>query len=237
MWLRQRDGVTCGPSVAVMAGALLDDEYGAPLKAEEAQQWFAAEQGRSPGDQPGAAASAGHHPGRDGARADRARTALPLAHGHSEGRPGRRVRGRQRGFPVAMLIGNALPRHWVLLTEVDGLTVRCYEPGRGQLVDVTVREDQGSPAGNDWGSMGGTRSSCCRASFPAVDRRHTSVQQRQVEGVLESCLAATASRTVLPRRAARAVDWHHDATHHGSATNLPNADKPASRRRFRTSDR
>ena len=32
-WLRQRDGVTCGPSVAVMAGALLDAEYGAPMRA------------------------------------------------------------------------------------------------------------------------------------------------------------------------------------------------------------
>ena len=46
MWLRQRDGVTCGPSVAVMAGALLDAEYGEPLRQERAQQWFAAEQGR-----------------------------------------------------------------------------------------------------------------------------------------------------------------------------------------------
>ena len=32
MWPRQRDGVTCGPSVAVMAGVLLDADYGAPLR-------------------------------------------------------------------------------------------------------------------------------------------------------------------------------------------------------------
>lgn len=41
--------VTCGPSVAVTAGALIDAEYGAPLRdgePERAQTWFAAEQGR-----------------------------------------------------------------------------------------------------------------------------------------------------------------------------------------------
>ncbi|HOB50909.1 MAG TPA: hypothetical protein PKK01_16605, partial [Mycobacterium sp.] len=48
MWLRQRDGVTCGPSVAVTAGALIDADYGAPLRGETdaARRWFAAEQGR-----------------------------------------------------------------------------------------------------------------------------------------------------------------------------------------------
>ena len=37
-WLRQRDGVTCGPSVAVMAGALIDADYGAALEGDDAQQ-------------------------------------------------------------------------------------------------------------------------------------------------------------------------------------------------------
>ena len=46
MWPRQRDGVTCGPSVAVMAGVLLDADYGAPLRGARPQQWFDAEQGR-----------------------------------------------------------------------------------------------------------------------------------------------------------------------------------------------
>jgi hypothetical protein len=45
-WLRQRDGVTCGPSVAVMAGALIDADYGAALEGDGAQQWFDSEQGR-----------------------------------------------------------------------------------------------------------------------------------------------------------------------------------------------
>ncbi len=141
MWLRQRDGVTCGPSVAVMAGALLDDEYGAPLKKEKAQQWFAAEQGRvhratnrvwprALGTTPAGMARALTAHGRR----YRWRTATP------RGGLDDVCAAVKEGFPVAMLIGNALPRHWVLLTEVDGLTVRCYEPGRGQLVDVTVRD-------------------------------------------------------------------------------------------------
>ena len=41
--LRQRDGITCGPTVAVVAGALLDADYGAQLRSSA---WFAAEQGR-----------------------------------------------------------------------------------------------------------------------------------------------------------------------------------------------
>ena len=39
--LRQRDGVTCGPTVAVVAGALLDPGHGDDL-ADPA--WFADEQ-------------------------------------------------------------------------------------------------------------------------------------------------------------------------------------------------
>ena len=45
-WLRQRDGVTCGPSVAVMAGTLLDADYGEPLRQQRAQAWFDSEQAR-----------------------------------------------------------------------------------------------------------------------------------------------------------------------------------------------
>jgi hypothetical protein len=42
------------------------------------------------------------------------------------------------GWPVAMLIGSAIPRHWVLLTELEGLVLRCYEPSSGALVRVPV---------------------------------------------------------------------------------------------------
>jgi hypothetical protein len=38
------------------------------------------------------------------------------------------------GFPVPLLIGNVIPRHWVLLAEVDGDEFRCYEPSAGEMV-------------------------------------------------------------------------------------------------------
>ncbi|WP_338066786.1 hypothetical protein [Mycolicibacterium houstonense] len=44
--LRQRDGITCGPTVAVVAGAMLDPAYRAGLLNPEGDVWFDAEQGR-----------------------------------------------------------------------------------------------------------------------------------------------------------------------------------------------
>ena len=42
-----------------------------------------------------------------------------------------------RGWPVAMLVGAAIPRHWVLLTEVLGAdSLRCYEPSSGRLLTL-----------------------------------------------------------------------------------------------------
>lgn len=140
MWLRQRDGVTCGPSVAVMAAAMLDADYGAPLQAERAQQWFDAEQGRvhravnvlwprALGTTPAGVA-----------RALNAHSAVPYRW--------RAARPRDcladvcaalgQGRPVAMLIGSVIPRHWVLLTGISGSTLGCYEPSSGRLVDVEV---------------------------------------------------------------------------------------------------
>lgn len=138
MWLRQRDGVTCGPSVAVMAGALLDAGYRAPLQSENAQQWFHAEQGRvhrsvnmvwprALGTTPAGMARA------------------LSAHGtRYRWRPAGRALAEARaavtaGWPVAMLIGSAIPRHWVLLTEPAGPeAMRCYEPSSGRLVTVAA---------------------------------------------------------------------------------------------------
>ena len=42
------------------------------------------------------------------------------------------------GWPVAMLVGSVLPRHWVLLVELDGVTLRCYEPSSGAVLPVPV---------------------------------------------------------------------------------------------------
>lgn len=139
-WLRQRDSVTCGPSVAVMAGALLDAEYGAPLRAERAQQWFDAEQGRvhravntvwprALGTTPAGMA-----------RALNAHSKVPY-----RWRPAHRrdpltdvCAAVADGWPVAMLIGSTIPRHWVLLTRIEGETLSCYEPSSGRLVAVPV---------------------------------------------------------------------------------------------------
>lgn len=137
MWLRQRDGVTCGPSVAVMAGAMLDAGYRAPLHGRHAQEWFAAEQGRvhravntvwprALGTTPaGMARALSAHGTRYRWRP--AVRALPQV-----------CAALAAGWPVAMLIGSAIPRHWVLLTEIGGAALRCYEPSSGQLVSVSV---------------------------------------------------------------------------------------------------
>jgi hypothetical protein len=145
-WVRQRDGVTCGPSVAVMAGALLDRDYGAALfsdRSAAAQQWFDAEQGRvhqavnmvwprALGTTPAGMARA------------------ITEHSRSRGtryrwRPARRgdalddvSAALSAGWPVAMLIGAAIPRHWVLLTRSDGSAFRCYEPSAGHLHAVPL---------------------------------------------------------------------------------------------------
>lgn len=139
MWLRQRDGVTCGPSVAVVAGALIDAEYGAPLRADGAHQWFHAEQGRvhsaintvwprALGTTPAGMARAlsAHGRGYRWRPAGRSVSDVFAAVGD--------------GSPVAMLIGTVIPRHWVLLTELSGLSVRCYDPGVGRLVGVPVAD-------------------------------------------------------------------------------------------------
>ncbi len=145
-WVRQRDGVTCGPSVAVMAGALLDREYGSRLfgvRSAAAQQWFDAEQGRV------------HQAvnmvwpralGTTPAGMARAITARSRTRGvRYRWRPARRgdalsdvSAALSAGLPVAMLIGAAIPRHWVLFTEGDGSVFRCYEPSAGHVHAVAV---------------------------------------------------------------------------------------------------
>lgn len=143
-WVRQRDGVTCGPSVAVMAGALIDADYGARLfsgRADGAQQWFAAEQGRvhrdvnmvwprALGTTPaGMARAINVHSASLGARYRwrRARRGDALADVTA---------ALTAEWPVAMLIGAAIPRHWVLFTELAGPSLRCYEPSSGRLHEV-----------------------------------------------------------------------------------------------------
>lgn len=138
--------MTCGPSVAVMAGALLDRDYGAALftgGSGAAQQWFDAEQGRV------------HQAvnmvwpralGTTPAGMARAITQRSRSRGvRYRWRPARRgdaltdvSAALSVGLPVAMLIGATIPRHWVLFTRSDGPVFRCYEPSTGHLHAVTV---------------------------------------------------------------------------------------------------
>ena len=143
MWLRQRDGVTCGPSVAVMAGALLDADYGAPLNDAGAQRWFAAEQGRvhrsvnllwprALGTTPAGMARALSAYG------------VPYRWRPAPGGVDDVTAALQAERPVAMLIGAAIPRHWVLLTALRDQTVRTYEPSSGRLLDVDLTDIRGA---------------------------------------------------------------------------------------------
>ena len=129
--LRQRDGRTCGPAVAVMAGAMIDPVYGAQLTTGT---WFADEQRRvhamvsrvwprSLGTTPAAMARAlsVHRPYR-----------WRLFRGRRDGLADV-ARAVAAGSPVAMLVGNVIPRHWVLMVGLAGAGFRCYEPSSGEL--------------------------------------------------------------------------------------------------------
>ncbi|MDT5150252.1 MAG: hypothetical protein QOI01_1985 [Mycobacterium sp.] len=142
MDLQQRDGVSCGPAVAVMAGALLDPSYACHLTGSARRAWFDAEQGRvhaaanriwprALGTTPwGMARTISAHSARYcvryGWRLPRRRDALCDVQ--------RAVSAR---WPVAMLVGNAIPRHWVLIVEVEGDTLGCYEPSSGEVRSVS----------------------------------------------------------------------------------------------------
>jgi hypothetical protein len=141
--LRQRDNTTCGPSVAVVAGALVDPVYRTAL-AESPHQWFDEEQLRV-------------H-----AEVNRVwprmlgTTPMGLARAVTTRAEVRGVRYRWRlfrgrrdhlvdvlafvgdGWPVAMLVGRFIPRHWVLIVGVDGETLRCYEPSSGDVRPANV---------------------------------------------------------------------------------------------------
>ncbi|MBI3228505.1 MAG: hypothetical protein HYZ39_25985 [Mycolicibacterium cosmeticum] len=140
--LRQRDGVTCGPTVAVVAGALLDPAY---REALEHTELFEAEQGRV------------HRlvnrfwPRRLGttppgvARAINAHSPVPYRWRLFRGLlPGGRddlsdlLHAVRSGRPVAVLIGRLVPRHWILVVDAGEGRLHCYEPGAGQVREVAI---------------------------------------------------------------------------------------------------
>lgn len=136
--LRQRDGVSCGPAVAVMAAALSGP--GRTGSDPVDPRWFAAEQARV------------HR--RANVIWPRAlgTTPMGMAKVLGQGHRWRLYRGAPRrrevlagvlaavgaGAPVAMLIGGALPRHWVLIVAVRGSELQCYEPSSGEVRRVDL---------------------------------------------------------------------------------------------------
>ena len=146
MGLRQRDGVSCGPAVAVVACALLAPDYHSMLAGDDVDaggDWFDAEQGRVH-----AAANRIWPRALGTTPAGLARTIS--GHGARHGvRYGWRLRRRDDDladvvravaahWPVAMLVGNVIPRHWVLLVGLDGRTLQCYEPSSGEVRPSSV---------------------------------------------------------------------------------------------------
>jgi hypothetical protein len=139
--LRQRDQLTCGPAVAVVAGALLDPDYRAKLAAPD---WFDGEQGRVH------ARVNRLWPRRLGTTPMGMARAMSVQGARRGVRYGWRLcRGRRDAladvlaevdahWPVAMLVGNVIPRHWVLIVERSGDELRCYEPSSGAIVPVDV---------------------------------------------------------------------------------------------------
>jgi hypothetical protein len=139
--LRQRDGVTCGPTVAVVAGALLDPGRQGDL-ADPA--WFADEQARVHAE---VNRIWPRWLGTTPTGMARALTARSSSSGVRY--RWRLFRGRRDGLsdvrravaadlPVAMLIGRFIPRHWVLIVDVDWLQWQCYEPSSGDVRSVEV---------------------------------------------------------------------------------------------------
>jgi len=143
--LRQRDGITCGPAVAVLAGAMLDAEYGSMLRdAGAAGAWFAGEQQRVHAQVNAVwPRRLGTTPaGMARALTERARVCgLRYRWRCRRGRCDRLtdvLAAVGEGRPVAVLIGRVVPRHWVLLVEAGGGTLRCYEPSSGVTRSVSV---------------------------------------------------------------------------------------------------
>lgn len=138
--LRQRDGVSCGPTVAIVGAALLDGGYADALTEPG---WFADEQGRvhrrlnrvwprALGTTPvGVAAALTRH------------STVPYRWRPARCRNDPLLDVRESvllGWPVPMLIGNWIPRHWVLLVGWRFGGFDCYEPSSGEVRHVLAAE-------------------------------------------------------------------------------------------------
>jgi hypothetical protein len=147
--LRQRDGVTCGPTVAVVAGVLMDPVYRSTLLGPGGREWFSDEQHRVHD------AINRVWPRRLGTTPAGMARALTE---HSVGvtyrwRPFRGPRDTlvdvvdalAADWPVAMLVGGrGIPRHWVLIVGAVGEVWQCYEPSSGTVVPVDTAVVRGA---------------------------------------------------------------------------------------------
>lgn len=141
--LRQRHNTTCGPSVAVVAGALVDPAYRAALTGSPGS-WFDDEQLRIHTD---VNRIWPRMLGTTPVGIARALTTRTVVRGVTY--RWRMFRGRRdrltdvmhfvtEGWPVAMLIGRSMPRHWVLIVGADAETLQCYEPSSGEVRPANV---------------------------------------------------------------------------------------------------
>jgi hypothetical protein len=147
--LRQHDAVTCGPSVAVMAGALLDPGRREALaEPDSGQALFAAEQlrvhaevnriwPRRLGTTPWAMARALTAQGSTAGVCYRWRLFRGLFWGRRDGLADV-VAAAGADRPVAMLVGRFIPRHWVLVVDAVGDRLTCYEPSSGEVRPAAV---------------------------------------------------------------------------------------------------
>lgn len=164
--LRQRDGVSCGPAVAVVAGALLDPAYRGKLTLTgpggdvgvAGRAWFDGEQGRvhhaanriwprALGTTPaGMARAISVHSSRYGVRYcwRLSPGLLPVPLGGRRDALSDVERAVTSDWPIAMLVGRIIPRHWVLIVAVEGEVLQCYEPSSGEVRGVTEAAVRGA---------------------------------------------------------------------------------------------
>jgi hypothetical protein len=135
LFVRQTDGFTCGPTVALVASAALDPAYGATVADASAEQHrihAAANRlwPRKLGTTPwGVAGVISAHAAALGVR-----YTWRLFRGDLRAA----VAAVEGGWPVAMLIGGAIPRHWTLIVgHADGV-LQCFNPARGVVTAVPV---------------------------------------------------------------------------------------------------
>jgi hypothetical protein len=142
MRLRQRDGVSCGPAVAIVARALLEPAHRSAGAGLVDPAWFAAEQAR-----------VHRHVNLFWPRA-LGTTPMGMAAAIGAGYRWRLARGLWRrgdplddvlaavgrGRPVPMLVGRVIPRHWVLVVESDRDQLGCYEPSSGEVRRVAAAD-------------------------------------------------------------------------------------------------